>query len=123
MDLAKRIIEEKQRRLEKQKASILESQKTERETKKIYGFTVSKKRLRELLHGLKPIEKWIFVDLKLYENKEGYSWPGVRKMANDLNVNKDTITDNIPALEAKGFIKITRGKGKRGVKYRYLMLK
>lgn len=123
MELAKRIIEEKKKRLAEQRGKEFKFSETRKEKQRIYGYTISKTRLRGVLHDLNVMEKWIFVDLKVYEDKEGYSWPGMRKIAGDININKDTPGPNILSLEKKGYIKIEVGKGKRGKKYRYKMLK
>ena len=90
---------------------------------KVYGYTITKKRLRGLLHELNPYETKLFIALKVYENKWGFAWPGERTLAKDVNMDKNTISRNALSLQTKGFIKIEAHQGKHYKRYVYQLLK
>jgi len=123
MDLAKRIIEEKQRRLEKQKAGILESQKNEKEKKDYHGYWLSKTKLHKTMYELNLSEKVIYANLWLYADTDGHCWPSMRLQAEKLNLSKTTIQRNINSLKAKGFLKIEVKQGTQGKRHEYWLLK
>jgi len=90
---------------------------------KVYGYTITKKRLKGLLHELNPYETKLFIALKLYENKWGFAWPGERTLAKYVNMDKNTISRNALSLQTKGFIKIEAHQGKHYKRYVYQLLK
>jgi DNA-binding MarR family transcriptional regulator len=88
-----------------------------------YGLKISKRRFFNDLYDLEPHEKVIYIRLGLYQDREGHCWPSMRVLADDLNLNKNTIQKYIRKLEKKGFIKIDKKRGKRGKRFDYWLLK
>jgi biotin operon repressor len=99
-------------------------EKAKDENKKLpYGVKISKHRLFNDLYDLEPTEKVIYIGLCLFKDQQGYCYPSMRKLANDLNISKNTIQKNIWGLKEKGFIKIDTKRGKKGKRYGYWLLK
>jgi len=123
MELAQRIIKEKERRLAQNKAGILESQKNEKEKREYHGYWLSKTKLHETLYDLDSIEKIIYENLWLYADKDRRCWPSIRLQAGKLNLDKNTVQKKIRLLETKGFLKIEVKQGTQGKRHEYILLK
>jgi predicted transcriptional regulator len=108
--------EDKITNLEK-KFSLEENKKTP------YGTKISKHRLFNDLYDLEPTEKVIYIGLLLFRSRENYCWPSMRTLASGLNLHKNTIQKGIWRLKEKGFIKIDKGRGEKGKRYGYWLLK
>lgn len=74
-----------------------------------------KKTLIEAWKGTSPSEKLILFHLTLYANKFGKAWPSVRRIARELEINKDTVVLGIKSLEEKKLIKRVKGQGRHSV--------
>lgn len=88
-----------------------------------YGFNITKLKLKNTLYGLSSTEKLVYINLKLYTDREGHCWPSERLLAKDLGMDKNTISRNIRKLSERGFIRIEIEKGKGGKRYSYFIRK
>lgn len=91
--------------------------------KRSYGINISKQKWFKALSGLSSAEKDIYVSIWLYADKEGYCWPSMRQLAEDLGLDKNTIQKHISTLKEKRFLKIKIKKGTRGKRFEYWLLK
>lgn len=91
---------------------------------KRYGYTICKRTLYDALHGLNPYEKVIYLALRLYaDNRTNWCCPGMRELAEKLNLSKNTINKYISTLKKKKFLKIGIKRGRGGKRFEYWLLK
>lgn len=62
--------------------------------------------------GLSPVERCVLVTLKFYAGKFDRCWPGVRRLAKDLEMSTNTVLGAIRGLEGKKLIS-TKVRGRR----------
>ena len=134
MELAEKIIREKNRRLRqfRDAASKPKIDEAEHEERKIYygkkreywrGNLITPTRLRIIYKPLDPYEIVVYHGLAIYADVTGYCWPSMRTLAKDLKIDKDTVNRCILSLQEKGFIKIKKTRGKGGARFDYWLLK
>jgi len=123
MELAKKIIEEKLKRLDQQRADAFRSRKIENKKRYWKGNLLTKTRLRDIYGPLNPYEIIIYEELGTYADAAGYCFPSMRTIAENRHIDKNTVKFYIHALEAKGFLKIGIKQGMRGKRHEYWLLK
>jgi|AntAceMinimDraft_8_1070364.scaffolds.fasta_scaffold78096_3 hypothetical protein len=115
--------EQKEAKKRYEKLMGLTTSGPKRKKQRTWWTRISTNLWRELMKDLKPIQRSIYVSLKLYASNEGYCYPSNRLLAKELNVDKDTILENIKILEKKGWIKIIKTKTLKGLSNNYTLLK
>lgn len=89
-----------------------------------FVFKIDKPTLYNALHDLNPVEKVVYIALRLHADATGYCYPSMRTLADGLVLDLHTIQRNLKKLSKKGFIKIGIKKGARGwKKHEYWILK
>jgi DNA-binding MarR family transcriptional regulator len=84
---------------------------------------LSKRRWIESWKELTPTQRSIMVSLWLYGGAAAVCWASMRRLAGELGLDKNTISENIKILKQKSFLKIEGQKGQKGKYYRYTLLK
>jgi hypothetical protein len=113
----------KKRREDDAKLSKVAGETLKPKIKRTWWVKISTKLWRELMKDLTPIQRSIYISLKHYASNEGYCYPSNRHLAEELNINKDTVARNIQKLAKKEFIKITKTKTLKGLSNNYFLLK
>lgn len=95
----------------------------EEEKRKEKGFYVRipKKWWFEALKGLRPIERCLLIDLRLYASPTGFCWPSLRRLSSDLGIAINSTRKYLKSLEKKGHLKITITKKGYWNKWTYLL--
>ena len=64
---------------------------------------------------LTPIQRCLWVSLKLYSGSNGKAWPSRTRLAKDLGVSVSTIKRNLKTMKQKKFIEIQKQNGRVNV--------
>lgn len=73
-------------------------------TSNTWWVKISSKQWQSKLKDLTPIQRCLWVSLKLYAGTNGKAWPSAETLANELDVSIRTIKRNLKAMQAKKFI-------------------
>ncbi|MCK4415497.1 MAG: helix-turn-helix domain-containing protein [Candidatus Eisenbacteria sp.] len=98
------------RRLENQTPNLIKPilPRRKKESRSTWKFRINQKKWREGMKGLNPTQRCILIDLHFHIRVNEYAWPGVKKIAEHLEISEKTVRSNLPGLVEKGFIRIEK---------------